>query len=252
MAENDDQKPDDQKPDDKVVTADDLMKQLGDMQSKVAEYQTQNVGLNKRLEAAQAAAKQWEGLDPEKYKVALGALEKLENQEERKLLEDGKIDDVVARRMAAMREDYETQLTALTKARKDVASERDTMKDKLGELLIDRDVQVNIGELGVKVLPGALDDILARARKIWRITETGDMLAMQGENKVFGKEGQPLKMTEWAATLVDKAKHLFERSSGGGAGGGAGDQPVPPASDFRNSLADIAAGKKRYEMGNTE
>ncbi|MEQ8767201.1 MAG: hypothetical protein RL885_25040 [Planctomycetota bacterium] len=188
---------------------------------KVGEFRSRNIQLDRRTKELEAQLERYKGVDPEKYRKALEALEKIEGDEERKLLEDGKIDDVIERRIGAMRSDFEKQIKALTTARDDASKERDTFRGRLGEVLIDTHLAKAVNTVG-KVREGALEDVIARGRRTFSIDENGQMVPSVNGETVYGKKGDALTPEEWANSLLESAPHLFEGGSGSGSSGGGG------------------------------
>lgn len=224
--------------------------EVKDLKTKVGEFRDSNVALRKELDGLKD---KFGEVNLDDYKKAVDFMTKLEqqqsNEEEAKLLKAGNIDDVVARRTDKMRADYTKQQDALTAARDTAVNERNALGTKLGELLIGRDAQVEASNLGVKLTKGGLRDFLSRAHADWVIDGEGNMVAQRAGEKLFGSDGAPLKMKEWAESIVDEAPHLFEGSTGGGATGGrkgiSANSKVVKWGDkkgFMNNLEAIAKG----------
>lgn len=188
---------------------------------RVGEFRSRNIQLDKRTKELEAQLERYKGVDPEKYRKALSALEKIEGDEERKLIEEGKIDEVVERRIGAMRTEYEKQVKALTAARDEASKDRDTFRGRLGEVLIDTHLAKAVNAVG-KVREGALEDVIARGRRTFSIDENGQMVPSVNGETVYGKKGDALTPEEWAGSLLESAPHLFEGGSGSGGSGGGG------------------------------
>lgn len=221
--------------------------------AKLGEFRTRNIDLDKRRQELEATVKQFEGVDPKKYKQAMEALTKLDAMEEGQLLKEGKLDDVVAKRTGAMKTDYERQLQAKEALIKQKDEEAGAYKTRLGSLLIDASVQAAANKAGM-VRPGAMTDLLSRARHTFRIDEQGQMVPRDSQGQtIFGKNGDPISAEEWAANLVTEAPHLFESARGGGSSGGSkGDGKPPLGVVDRNdptamgrNLTEIAKGKMK-------
>lgn len=222
-----------------------------DYTSKITEFRENNIKLTKEMEKLKKDMEKYKGVDLDKYNKALESYNKAEGDEERKLLEAGKFDEVVTRRTSAMKADFDNQIKAKDAAVKAKDSEVSTLRNKLGSLLIDREIQVAISKTGAKLRPSALEDVLARARNTWKINEKGEMHPTDpsGETR-FGKDGNPLTMDEYANSLLETATHLFEGGKGGGAAGsqgssGSGKRTIDGADPmaFGKNLEDIAKGK---------
>jgi hypothetical protein len=230
-------------------------KELNEMRTKLGEFRDNNVALRKELDEVKD---KFGKVDLAQYQKAVEFMGKIEKQqkdeEEAKLLKAGSIDEVVARRTETMKADYVKQLEALTNSRDSSVKEGETLRTKLGELLIGRDAQVELSNLGVKVAKGGLRDLMARAHSDWHLDADGNMVAERNGEKLFGKDGAPLKMKEWAEMIVDDAGHLFEGGKGGGSPGGnkmgTGNPRTVRWGDkkgFMDNLEKIAKGEVRVE-----
>lgn len=178
-----------------------------------------------------AEADKYRDLDPERAREAIQRLQELEDEGLRK---DGKIDELVERRVERLRGEFDNQ----TKALKDSLEARDgeigKLKGRLSEHLIGRGVLEAANKLGTP-RKSAIPDIIARASHVWKLDENGEPVALDREgNKLYGKDGRAaLTMEEWVEGLVKEAPHLFEASSGGGAGARQSG-PAVRAEDLKN------------------
>jgi hypothetical protein len=149
------------------------------------------------------------GADPEEIKKILAEHAK---SKDKKLLDEGKVDELIEQRTKKMRDEYEKKLQELT-------GERDTTLGRLSEVLIDKSL-MEAATRG-KVRETAIEDVLARGKRIWKLKD-GQPIPMNGEEVIYGKDSKPISMTDWIGELQNTAPHLFEGSSGGGAGGSGG------------------------------
>ncbi|MDD4931633.1 MAG: hypothetical protein PHG66_05840 [Candidatus Colwellbacteria bacterium] len=182
---------------------------------KIAEFRENNIKLQKELDEIK---KKFSGVDLESL---LAAQRKLTDLGDKKLLEEGKVEELVAQKTERMRLDYEEQIKQLTAA----LGERDTKltstSQRLSEVLIDSEITKAVNAVGV-VRKEAMTDIISRGRRTWHL-EDNKPTPKEGDRLLYGKDGKaPLTFEEWAQALVIQAPFLFEPSSGGGAGGGAG------------------------------
>lgn len=189
--------------------------------AKLDEFRDTNIDLMKKMEA-------FKGIDP--AKVA----ELLENDRkiaEKKLIDAGDIEGLVTQRVAAMQADHKRQLGELQ-------TKYDTNQRQLETLLIDNEVRTVATKIGVAA--SAVDDVLLRAKTVFKI-EDGKPVAKDAQGKViYGKDGaSSLAISDWATSLKESAPHLFMSSTGGGAGnergGGQGGMP-------KTAVGKISAG----------
>ena len=181
---------------------------------RVAEFRDENIKLRRQLEG-------FDGIDPEAYrKLQQAAAE----DEEKKLLSAGKIDELVERRSLRMREEFEGALKAKAKALEEAAAREEALVGKLSGFMIDDATTKAIGEVA-RVRPGAEADLRARARGIFRVDPATGGLIPDASGKVeYGKNSDPLSIEEWAKGLVDSAPHLFEAPRGANAADGDGPE----------------------------
>ena len=222
----------------------------GTYKKKLSEFRTNNIDLRKKLESLTEKLSAFKDLDPEKIPEALEALAKVQEIEEKNLLDAGKVDEVVAQRTERMRSDFEGKIQKLQENNKSLHDQRDTYKKRLSDELINGTISRTVGEVG-SLRKGALTDVLSRARSDWVVDDEGNLLPMRDGKVVYGADGkEPLSPKEWGESLFQSAPYLFEPSSGGGAAGSGkgngvmsgrvswGDQDA-----INHSIEAIAAGK---------
>jgi hypothetical protein len=168
--------------------------------AKVDEFRRNNVVEKKKLE-------DFKDIDPTRYAELV---EKEKDFENSKADNKEKIDELVAKRVEALKTDYEKKISELN-------ATNEAATKQLTTLQIDQAVLTTATELGLR--KGADADIIARANGVWKLVD-GKPVAYKDDEQVFGKDGQPITMREWAETLSKSAPHLFEPNQGGGSGGG--------------------------------
>jgi hypothetical protein len=202
-----------------------------DFKNQLQEFRTNNIDLTKRNRELEALAQEAEALksefskfkdiDPERAREALS---KLNDIEEKKLMDAGQIDQVVEQRLnqrtERMKADYEGRISALEKQNEELSKSSETYKGQLSEVVIDNSLQQAVGTVAT-VRQGAMRDILARGRETWRLDDAGKPIPYGPDgNVLYGKDGKvTLTMEEWAQGLAQEANYLFEPNSGGGAPG---------------------------------
>lgn len=191
--------------------------------TRIDEFRSNNLELKKSLE-------RYEGIDPEKYRKMV---EEENKRREKKLLDAGDVDKVVAERVATMKTEFETNLANLTKA-------NEGLNARLSSVLIDSTVKSAAVAAGV--MPSAVDDVVLRAKSTFQVKD-GNVVAVKANGELmYGKDGvTPLTIEEWVGSLKTTATHLFEGMRGSGAGGA---RPGPGGVDTSKMTATqkIAAG----------
>lgn len=189
---------------------------------KLDEFRTNNVELMKKL-------KDLEGIDPAEYQRLMATERQMRDK---KLMDAGKFEELLAERTAEMKKHYEKQIEGLT-------GEKTSLSTHLEKLLIDNAVATAATKLGVKA--EALDMVSLMARQRFRVKD-GQAVAMDGDKIVYGKDGStPESVDEFVSRLSEARPFLFEASSGGGGGGGG----KPPAGGARviNGKDPVAFGQ---------
>lgn len=189
-----------------------------DSKKKMAEFRENNIKLMKEKSDLEEKLK---GMgDPKQIEEMK---KKLQLIEDKKLLEAGKLDELVAQKTERMRQDYESQIDALRKAVDAKQTELDKTTESLSSVLIDSEITRAVTGVGIP-RKGALQDLLARGKKVFRL-EDGKPIPKEGDKVLYGKDGKaPMTFDEWASIQAESAAYLFEPSSGSGSAGGTNKQ----------------------------
>jgi hypothetical protein len=161
---------------------------------------------------------QFKDVDPEKARAALAKLQELEDK---KLLDAGEIDKLIAQKTERMQADFSNQLKAKDDLIAKVTGERDGLQGSLKKLRLDGQIREIAGKKHVK--PEAVADVLARFTilgvdgTLWDMD--GDKIVAKKDGNIrYGKDAsQPMTFDEGFELLQKEAAHLFEPSTGGGA-----------------------------------
>lgn len=182
--------------------------------SRLDEFRTNNVGLQKQVTDLQA---RYKDVDPDDYRNLVAIRSELEE----KKLKGTDAEKIIEQRVGAVKKDLEAKLTAMT-------GERDSLSASLAKATIN-DAVIPIA-LGHKLRQTAIADLVSRVSSVFRLKE-GKPTAFDGDNVIYGPTGDPLTLEDYVKQLVTKAPHLFEASQGGGAsntGNGGGTGGVNP------------------------
>lgn len=177
----------------------------------VAGLKAKNSELLGSLKTKQEALKAFDGIDAEKVRAMMS---RLENDDEAKLLAEGKMDEVIQRRTAKRDADWQAKLDAQV-------AETTAAKAKSGKFM-DRvlDEQIRAAVNG-KVHEKAVEDSLFRARTIFTLDEDGNAVQLQDGQPVLGKDGKSkFSPAEWIESMRESAPHWFPAT-----GSGSGAQP---------------------------
>ncbi len=178
-------------------------------------------GIKEKFDALQ---QQWAGYDP----IAMKSLmDKISNDEEVRLISEGKFDEVMANRTAVLRADFEKQLGARDTRITELETGIGTKDGKISRLVIDRKVQEAAS--AAECLGSAVPDIILRAQTVFSLDENDAPVAKDRDGStLYGKDGKSfLSPAEWLEGEREGSAHWWAPSSGGGAAGGTGDRKGP-------------------------
>lgn len=211
--------------------------------SEVAGLKKKNLELIEKEKKYKESAAQFEGVDLEKIK---GLQKQLETNEEMRLLAEGKTEEVVARRVEAMKRDFEANLAARDTKLSEYEQLIKSKEDRLATLLIDGTIREQY--VGLDFEPAAMDDVLRYARQIFVMDDSGNPVPRnESGSLIFGKDGKtPITAREWLEGLADKKPYLKRPSKGSGASGNRSTGYVDKSK--MSSTQRIAEGLKSLGM----
>ena len=164
---------------------------------------------------------QFAGFDPEAMR---SLMEKIHNDEEAKLIAEGKFDEVINKRTEVLRADFVKQLETRDTRITELESGLGLKDGKIAELVIDRSVQE--AAVSAECLGSAIPDIILRARTVFSLGENDELVAKDSDGTTrWGKDPtSPLTPAEWLESEKETGAHWWAPSGGGGAGGGTGKE----------------------------
>lgn len=179
---------------------------------EVAGLKTKNQELLGTMATQKDQLKQFEGLDP----AALKAMkDRLDQDEDVKLLAEGKKNEVIEKYTQRMRADHQTQLDA-AEARVQAESQRaDIYKSSV------LDNQIRAVTAGMH--PQAVEDALLHARTIFSLDAKGKAVKLDSEGRPeLGKDGSSsFSPAEWIETQKELKPHWFPAGNSGSGSGNA-------------------------------
>lgn len=202
--------------------------------TKVDEFRSSNIDLRQQMETIQAKFK---NVDLDQYQEML---KQANDQRDKKLIDAGKIDELVEERVGSMRTEMQKTIDGLTGTNQGLTGQ-------LEKHLVDGAISSAAAKAGAK--GEAIDVLSLLARQTFKLHE-GAAVPFDGDKVVYGKDGTaPKTVTEWITEMQEVRPFLFEQSSGGGGqggSGGGGNTKTIAKGDvaaFGDNLADIASGK---------
>lgn len=165
-----------------------------------------------------------DGLDEESIKKFKDFQKRMENDEEARLIAEGKVDEVISRRTEKMRESLMSRIEDETNKVKAAETKYDGVNKKLRHTLIDGAVRDAAIEAGIT--PTAIDDVLVRARMKFSYDEEKErIVARDVDTKeiLIGEDGKtPYSPNDFMKDLKSKAPHFWPGTSSGGFSGSFG------------------------------
>jgi hypothetical protein len=190
------------------------------MLAELSKLRAKNTELLGEKKKAVAKAAEFDGMDPKELGVLRELGKRLENDQEVKLISEGKLDEVINRRTERFRIDMESKMDTMVESMTKVTQERDSYQQRHNNYVVD----VNLRKAAEKegVLPEAIDDVVMRGRTIFNsIEEDGNILSRDAQGELHkGEDGQVLTPTSFVKDLKSKAAYYWPQSKGGGLNGG--------------------------------
>ena len=159
-------------------------------------------------------------------------VEKFSNDEELKLIEEGKIDEVLERRTENLRKGLEAERDAARKALDDKDEVLSRKTETISRLTIDSKVR----EIGLSMDPPmdvrATQDAIRAARELFVLDDEDKPVAQKDGLPMIGKDGKtPLGLEEWLKITFEEGSTLWWGASKGGGANGGGDGGADTGSD---------------------
>ncbi|EKU39860.1 MULTISPECIES: hypothetical protein [Acinetobacter] len=161
-----------------------------------------------------------EGLDLDAIKVLL---DKSNQDEESKLIAEGKIEEVIQKRTDKMREEHARLLNAETTR----ANNAEAYANKFKQSVVQGQIVQAAVEL--EALPEATADIAFLAQSKFALDEDGKAVAVDENGEVIiGKDGKtPLSPKEWVESLREQKPYFWPKPNGMGAPGSNNSKGQP-------------------------
>ncbi len=184
------------------------------IERETAGLKNKNSELLGKLKETQALSKQWEGFDVEKVQTLM---KRMEQDEELKLLADGKVDEVVNRRIELRERDWTGRYGALETKLNEYENTIKQKEERLRQLTIDSRVTQAFQTLGYE--PTAMEEMVTKARSVFIMDDEGNVIPRDNHgNIIYGKDAKtPISVTQWLESLADSKPWLRGPNKGTGA-----------------------------------
>ena len=213
--------------------------------TKLDEFRANNIALTEKMKEVQDQLKAFEGMDPAKYKTFM---DKFQSDEEKKLLKDGNLDEVIKLRTANIFMEYTEQLKAketiiakLTEDSKKATGDKDSyiVENELRKSVGNKDLgfHENVADI---LKDSVLREFKHKDGKVIRVKPDGSL--------VYGKSGDPMGLDEFVQGYAKDHPYLVKPSGGGGArnettrSNGSNGHKTMPRTEF-DKLDPVAKNK---------
>ena len=180
---------------------------LDEFRNNNREMSTANADLLEKL-------KSFEGIDPAKYKTFM---DKFQSDEEKKLLKDGNLEEVIKLRIAGIVKDFEEKMSAKEKIivklqdeTKKATGDKDTyiVENELRKAVDNNDLGFHENVANI-IKDSVLKEFIHKDGKVVRVKPDG--------SAVYGASGEPQGLDEYVRGYAKDHPYLVKSSSGGGA-----------------------------------
>ncbi len=190
--------------------------------AKVDDFRTKNIELMNN-------AKQFEGVDMDKYNAVMEKERALRNKE---LIDKGEFDTLLAEHTNSMRSDFEAKIATLTEQNESITN---THNSAITKYEIEGAATKAFG--AHKINPEAFDSVMAQIKNKFSI-DGGQVVAREGDTILAGADGN-LTVDEFVASQPE----IFKLQSNGGGGQGSSGHNAPQ--QHVNTRAKIASGLEK-------
>ena len=166
-----------------------------------------------KLKEAADFKKQYDGVDPEKYRKIIPLFEQ---NEEAQLIADGKIEDVIKRRTERLEAEHVAKLKAASDEAQTWQQKAEAYKAQVEQLTIDDVITRAASDAGCE--KGSEDIIKLMGRQVFKLEDDGVLGRDEKGNLLTGKSGA-LTPNEWVDKLKTTHPYLFGKAQGVGAKG---------------------------------
>lgn len=183
------------------------------IEKEVSGLKSKNSELLGKLKETSEKFKAFEGVDIEKVR---NLQKQMEENEEMRLLAEGKVEDVVSRRIALKEKDWQNQYSALESRVGEYESIIKQKDERLKELVIDGQIREAYMQLGYE--PSLLKLITKEARDVFIMTEDGKAVPRdQNGNIIYSKDAKtPVSALSWLEMQAEAMPSLRGVNKGAG------------------------------------
>lgn len=180
-----------------------------DLKKKNSEFRNNNILLKQQLSELQG---KYGDLNDEELASLKALKSELENNETMQMIKAGKIDEVLAKKTATMKTQYDTQIKTLSEQLKERDTKLNAKTTRLSQLLIDTQLDDLISKNG-QPREGTRDVIKRAGRDKFTVNDADQLVPITAEGD---EQGNTLTPETFVKGFVKTMPHLFEAGVGGG------------------------------------
>lgn len=189
---------------------------------KLDEFRNHNIDLDKRLKQAMDQLTQYQGLDPAKAKEALEQLQKLQ---EKKLIDEGNVEELFAQRTAKMKAEFTEQLAAKDRRVQELEGTVNKTSEEKNQFIVFTELQRALEKPDLGFQPGVADLIKEQVFREFQHRDDKIVRVKPDGSLVYGKNGEPVGLDEFLQGIAKERPYLVKPSSGSGANNNGRNDP---------------------------
>jgi len=188
-----------------------------------------------QLDEVKTTLSSFDGINPTKVKEMMA---KFENDDEAKLIAEGKVSEVINARVAKTLEEADAQIKAAT----DATAAAEAKAGKFSQKVLDDSLRA--AAMAAGLYPKAIEDALLAGRIEFKLDEEGNAVQFdENNNIIMGKDGKtPYAPAEWLEGMPEKRPHWFPNGNSGS----------PDSSGDRNSGGGKTIKRAAFEAQNPQ
>lgn len=191
--------------------------------AKLDTFRQNNIDLQNQINKLTEEMAKFSGIDPDKYKAAMAAIE---SDQEKKLMKEGKLDEVIQMRTEKMRQTYEEQLKAKDSAIQKAVDEAKKASGERDTYIVDAELRKAVDNPDFGFQSGVADLLKDQVLKEFAYKDGKVIRVKSDGSPVFGSKGDHATISEFLQDIVKDRPYLVKASTGGGArNNGSGGSP---------------------------
>ena len=184
--------------------------------AEVAQLRESNQVLQEEKAALSERLRAFEGLDADRVRAVM---ERLEQDEDVRLIAEGRVEEVVMRRGERLAREQAALLAQRDERIAELEAQLAARDEQLARRVVDDQIREAAAASGM--VASAMEDALNRGRQVFSLDDAGQAVALasDGTVRLAAESASPLSPKDWLESLRSVAPHWWPPSSGGAAPG---------------------------------